>query len=45
MVETVGLGKVPHQRLIGTAYLLGSAVVGLAFAAAGFAAGTTLGHG
>jgi CrcB protein len=43
MVETVGLAKVPHRRLIGTAYLLGSAVVGLALAAAGFALGTALG--
>jgi CrcB protein len=45
MVETVGLGKIPHQRLTGTAYLLGSAAVGVALAAAGLAAGTTLAQG
>jgi CrcB protein len=45
MVETVGLAKVPHRRLIGAAYLIGSAVLGLDVAAAGFAVGAALAGG
>jgi CrcB protein len=44
MTETVSLVQTPHRRPTATTYLLGSAVIGLGCAAAGFVAGTALGQ-